>query len=261
MVDTNKQTKSGGRAIVSQRRRQACMTVLLGCTILFSGMGIGFGGALAYLGESKAAAVSVDDPLPTKAAITITRNIASKVGLDDQQRGKVKSLMLKRLKALKAIRTKAMDEMLVVHRAISEDMREVLEPGQFKDWEKRFNAARKRSKFRHRPWKPRGKHGGRGGRDGPGKPRGGMSEMFKRLDVDDNGELTAGELKKAHPQLRQFIEKADTNADGKIDRKEFETQLHQRRPPSGSPWIRKPHDRPGPKPTSAPETDLSMLWG
>jgi hypothetical protein len=149
----------------------------------------------------------------------------------------------------------------------------VLEPGQFKDWEKRFNAARKRSKFRHRPWKPRGKHGGRGGHegpgkhggrgghDGPGKPRGGMSEMFKRLDVDDNGELTAGELKKAHPQLRGFMEKSDTNADGTIDREEFDKQLRRRRPPSGPTRGRKPQDSPDQeKPSSAPALDLSMLF-
>jgi len=268
MVDTNEKQKQKTvrRPIVSLRRRQALMTFLLGGAILISGMGIGFGAAMASLGRSKTVAIT-EDPQPTKAAITLTRKFASECGLNEQQTGKVRGLMLKRLEALKVIRTKAMDEMLVVHRAIREDMREAMTPDQFKRWEKHNEEARKRSKFRHRPWgrgqhrgdrDGHGKHNGRGGPYGQGKGRpGGKSEMFKRLDKDNSGDLTKDELKRMPGQFQQFMQKADVNGDGKVDQKEFETQLRRRRPPSGRD--RKPRDRKDPNPSSAPAQDLSML--
>ena len=244
--------------------------MLLGAAILISGIGIGFGSAMAYLGGSKEVATADDDQQPTKVALTIARDVATKCGLDEPQTGKVKDIMFKRLKALREIRTKAMEEMMVVHRELTKDMEGVMEPGQFEHWKKRVEEARRRSKFRHRPWgrpgpkrgdrEGRGKHNGRGGphRKGKGRP-GGMSEMFKRLDKDNNGELTKDETRKMPGQFQQLMQKADLNGDGKVDRKEFETQLRRRRPPSAPGRIRKPHDRKDRDPSSAPGQDLSML--
>ena len=268
MVDTNKKQKTVRRPIRSLRRRQMWMTTLLGAAILISGIGIGFGSTLAYLGRSKQVATTEESPQPTKVAIAITNDVKDNYGLDEQQTGKVRGLMLKRLEALKVIRTKAMDEMLVVHRAIREDMREVLTPDQFQRWEKHNEEARNRSKFRHRPWgrgsqrgdrDGRGKHNGRGGPHGQDKGRpGGMSEMFKRLDKDNSGDLTKDEIEYAPGQVPQFIQKADINGDGKVDREEFKTQLRRRRPPPPG-RDRKPRDRKDRDPSSAPAQDLSML--
>ena len=230
--------------------------MLLGAAILLSGMGIGFGSAMVYLGGEKTVATT-DEKQPTNVAIAITKDAKDKCGLDEQQASKVRGLMLKRLEALKVIRTKAMDEMLVVHRAIREDMREVLTSDQFKRWEKHNEEARKRSRFRHRPWgRPRSQRGDREGR-GRYSGRGGMSQMFKRLDKDNSGELTKDEIEKIPGQFRQLIQKADVNGDGKVDRKEYETQLRRRRPSTWPGPDRKPHDRPDP--SSAPAQDLSMF--
>ena len=245
------------------------LTTLLGAAILISGIGIGFGSAMAYLGRSKQIATAEEPPQPTKVAIAITKDVKDKCGLDEQQTGKVSSLMLKRLEALKVIRTKAMDEMLVVHRAIREDMREVLTPDQFKRWEKHNEEARNHSRFRHRPWgrgpqhgdrEGRGKHDGRGGPYGQGKGYpGGMPDMFKRLDKDNNGELTKDEIEKVRGPFQQFIQKADVNGNGKVDRKEYETQLRRRRPSSSPGRDRKPRDRKNRNPSSAPTPELSMF--
>jgi hypothetical protein len=146
-----------------------------------------------------------------------------------------------------------------------------MKPDQFKLWEKHNEEARKRSRFRHHRWgrrsqrggdpEGRGKHGGRNGHYGPGKSRpDGKFDMFKRLDKDNSGELTEDETKKVFGPFQKFLEKADTNGDGKIDRKEYDTQLRHRRPPSFPGQMRKPRDRPDSSPSSAPAPDLSMIW-
>ena len=84
-----------------------------------------------------------------------------------------------------------------------------------------------------------------------------MSQMFKRLDKDNSGELTKDEIEKVRGPFQLFIKKADVNGDGKVDRKEYETQLRRRRPSTWPGPDRKPHDRPDP--SSAPAQDLSMF--
>ena len=124
MVNTNEKQKTPGRPIVSLRRRQTLLTTLLSAAILVSGIGIGFGSAMAYLGGPKEIATDADEPQqPTKIAMTIARDVAAKFGLNEQQAGKVKDLMAERLKALHDIRSKAMDDMVAIHREIADDMR------------------------------------------------------------------------------------------------------------------------------------------
>jgi hypothetical protein len=150
-----------------------------------------------------------------------------------------------------------MEEMVLVHNQITKDMSDVLEPQQLEQWKKRFEEARRRSRFRHRHRRrPRSQRGDRDGRGRYGG-RGGMSQMFKRLDKDGNNELTKDEIDKMPERFRQSLQKADLNGDGKVDKKEYETHLRRRRPPSSGRG-RKPHDRPNP--SSAPAQDLSMLW-
>jgi len=270
MVDRNEKQETVRRPIRSLRRRQMWLTTLLGAAILISGIGIGFGSALAYLsGSREVATTDEEQKQPTKVAMTIARGVKTECGLDEQQTGKVREIMAKRIKALHEIRRKAMDEMVAIHREISDDMRGVMKPDQFKLWEKHNEEARRRSRFRHRPWgrgprrgdrDGRGKHDGRGWPHGQSRSRpGGMSEMFKRLDKDNNGELTKDEIEKVRGPFQQFIKKADVNGDGKVDRKEYDTQLRRRRPSSWPGRIRKPRDRQDKDPSSAPAQDLSML--
>ena len=276
MVDTNKKQeipqKTIRRPIVTLRRKQMWLTTLLGAAILVSGAGIGLGTAMAYLsGSREIATIDIDDPQPpTDAAVAITRDVAAKCGLDRQQAGKVKDIMSKHVKTLHKIRSKAMDEMMVVHREITADMRGLMNPDQFKRWQKQNEEARNHSRFRHRPWgrgpqrggdhEGRGKYSGRGGPNGQGKGYpGGMPDMFKRMDKDNNSELTEDEIKQVPGPFQQLLQKADLNGDGKVDRKEYDTQFRRRRPPSSSPGrIRKPYDRPDP--SSAPAQNLSMFW-
>ena len=268
MVDINEKQKTVRRPIVSLRRRQMLVTTLLGAVILVSGIGIGFGSAMAYLGRAKEVATVSEPPQqPTKVAITFTKGLADKYGLDQQQTGQLKDIMTKRFKALHEIRIKAMDEMVAIHREIADDMRSLMKPDQFERWEKHNEAARKRSKFR-RPWgRPRsqrgdrewrGRHNGRGGPYGQGKSySGGMPDMFKRMDKDNNGELTEDEIKKVPGPFQQLIQKADVNGDGKVDRKEYEAQFRRRRPRTMPGRDRKPRERKDP--SSAPAPELSML--
>jgi|GEM_PF-2466434 len=269
MVDTNEKQETARRPIVSLRRRQALMTFLLGGAILISGIGIGFGSALVYLGTSKEVVTADDDQQPTKIAKSIARDVAAKCGLDEPQTGKVKDIMFKRLKALREIRTKAMEEMMVVHRELAKDMEKIMEPDQFRHWKKRVEEVRKHSRFRHRPWghgpprgdrDGRGKHNGRSGPYGQGKGYpGGMPDMFKRLDKDKNNELTKDEIDKVRGPFKSFIQKADVNGDGKVDRKEYDTQLRRHRPPSRPGRTRKPRSRPTSDPSSTPAHEMSML--
>jgi hypothetical protein len=265
MVDT-KTHKNKNVPIVSMRRKQTLLTTLLSATILISGVGIGLGSAMAYLADSKEVTIATEEQQPTKVAMTITNGITEKCGLNREQAGKVKEIMAEHIGSLREIRFKAMNEMVAIHREISSDMRGVMNPEQFKRWEKHNEEARKRMRFRHHSrgrGSQRGGHDGRGkygGRGGPkGSRSGGMSEMFKRLDKDNSGELTTNEIEQVPGQFQTLIQKADVNKDGKVDRKEFETQLRRRRPPSAPGRMYRPHGRPDTKPSSPP-MDMSMLW-
>ena len=246
------------------------LTTLLSATILISGVGVGFGSAMAYLSGSKEIAAAAEEPQqPTKVAIAITEGLTDKCKLDDQQAGKVREIMARRVKAFYEIRKKAMEEMVAIHRELSNDMRGVMTPDQFKLWEKHNEEARNRSRFRHRPWgrgPHRGDREGRGKYNGRGRPYGqsrsrpsGMFDMFKRLDKDNSGELTKDEIEKVRGPFQQFIKKADANGDGKVDRKEYDTQLRRHRPSTWPGRSRKPRDRKAPAPSSAPAPELSML--
>jgi hypothetical protein len=275
MVDTNKNQKTVRRPLVTWRRRQAWITMLLGASILLCGMGIGFGSAMAYLGGSNTDVVTEEQLRPTKAAEAISKSLIAKCGLDEEQTVKVKEILLKRLNALRDIRTTAMKEMVLVHNEITKDLAGVMTPQQLEKWKRLSAEARKHSRFRHHPRRPgsqrgdrgdRGKHNGRGGE---------MSEMFKRLDKDNNGELTKDETEKASVKLQSFLKKADVNSDEKVDRKEFETQLrrHHRPPPDRDRKPRgRPEDDPPPErdrkprgrpednpPPEPPAPDLSMI--
>jgi hypothetical protein len=246
-------------------------TLLLSAAILISGIGIGFGSTLGYLSGSKdvAETTETEPEQPTKVAIQFSEKVSKMVGLDEPQKGKIKEIMGKRFKAMHEVRKKAMEEMVAIHREISEDMRGVMTPDQFKRWEKHNEEARKRSRFRHHRWgrgpqrgdrDGRGKHGGRGWPYGQSRSRpSGMFDMFKRLDKDNNGELTKDEIEKIRGPFQQFIKKADVNGDGKVDRKEYDTQLRRHRPSSWPGRTRKSRDRKERSPSSAPAQDLSML--
>jgi len=246
------------------------LTTLLSAAILISGVGVGFGSAMAYLSGSKDVTDPEEEPKPpTKVAITFTKGLADKYGLDQQQSGQLKDIMAKHFKAMHEIRKKAMEEMVAIHREISDDMRGVMTPDQFERWEKHNEEARKRSRFRHHRWRRgphrgdregRGKHSGRGWPYGQSRSRpSGMFDMFKRLDKDNSGELTEDEIEKVRGPFQQFIKKADANGDGKVDRKEYDTQLRRYRPSTWPGRSRKPRDRRDKKPSSAPAPELSML--
>jgi len=129
-------------------------------------MGIGFGAAMAYLGNTPRVPESTDQP--GNAALTIARDIASKCGLDEQQTSKVKEIMLARLEALQKIRNDAMDQVVLVHGGLRDDMRGVMSDDQFGRWKHRFEEARRRARFHHRPGGRPSMHGGHRGYTGWG---------------------------------------------------------------------------------------------
>jgi len=241
------------------------MTTLLGAAILISGVGIGFGSAMAYLGGAKDAQVDADKPQqqPKKVAIDIVGRMKPKYGLDSGQETRIKEIMAGHIKSLHDIRKNAMDEMVAIHAKIATDMQSVMTPEQFARWKKHNEEIRKRSRFRHhRPWGRGGDRSGNG-RHG-GWPGGGGFDFFKRLDKNGDNVLSEDEIKKVPEKMRPFWRKADKNGDGKIERKEVEAMFRRRRP-SSSPRgpKRGPRDRSepkrGPKPSTLPGTDLSMF--
>ncbi|MCP4379034.1 MAG: hypothetical protein GY794_23030 [bacterium] len=260
MVDTDKSQKTVHTPLVTQRRKQAWITMLLGASILLCGMGVGFGSAMVYLGGPTTKTLT-EHPKPPQAAEAISRRLIAKCGLDEEQTVKVKEILLKRLGALRDIRTKAMEEMVLVHAEIKEDLADVLTPEQLEKWNSLSAEARKHSRFRHHSKRQGSGRSDRGDRGKPNGRNGGMLEVFKRLDKDNNGELTKEETEKARMQLKPLLEKADTNGDGdgKISREEFETQLrrHHRDRSRGRGRERENPDRPeGDLPPRPPATDL-----
>ena len=67
------------------------------------------------------------------------------------------------------------------------------------------------------------------GRWGKGKGRRGFMKrgvrMFKRLDADNSGTLTANEIAKAPPRAARFLGKADLNKDGVITKLEMRSAM------------------------------------
>jgi len=255
MVDADK-TQKTHRPIVSQRRRQTWMTTLLGAAILISGGGIGFGAAMAYLSKSKTNTAKAQLP-PGKVAHEIAAKMAKTWELNDGQKNKIREIMTSRIASLRTIRKKAMEESVAIHAEIADEMQKILTPDQYEQWEKKNEELRKRAKYPHHPRGRRGDRDRRGEHDTRGKHN--ESEMFKRHDKDQNGEITQDELKKIPGYFQKLLQQADTNGDGKIDREE-----HKRmKTPEGSGRMRKPYDRPGPgsRPRSRPEPELGPGHG
>jgi hypothetical protein len=272
MVDTSKKHDSVNRPIISQRRRQTWVTTLLGAAILLSGVGIGLGSAMTYLSSSKETAAGgstqqqPEDPSTQQRSDAIAKKITDsmhkKCKFDDQQKAKIREMLTSRMTAIHEIHSKAMDDISVIHTEISDSMKELLTEDQFARWKKHTEEARKRWSRHHYS---RGRHRG-GDRDGRGKYGSPMGpEMFKRVDKNGDDVLDENEIKGAHEKLQKMLKWADTNKDGKVERKEFESKFRRRRPSSSkgsqSPRgpMRKPHDRPESKPADAPKPDMSML--
>jgi len=272
MVDTSKTHDSVNRPIISQRRRQTWVTTLLGAAILLSGVGIGLGSAMTYLSSTKetAAAASTQQQPEDNSAQQQSDAVVKKISIDmgkkyelnDEQKAKLREMMTSRVKAIYEIRSKAMDEISVIHGEISDGMKELLTDKQFARWQKHNEEARKRSRFRHHP---SGRHRG-GDRDGRGKHGSPMGpDMFKRLDKNGDDVLSEEEIKGAHEKLQKMLKWADGNKDGKVERKEFDSKFRRKRPSSQrSPQsprgpMRKPRDRPETEPADAPKPDMSML--
>lgn len=103
------------------------------------------------------------------------------------------------------------------------------------------------------------------GRWGKGKGRRGFmkrgAKMFKRLDVDNSGTLTANEIAKAPPRAARFLSKADLNKDGVITKLEMRsamrTMMKKRRAHRG----KRGFTQPGTPPVAPPSAPVAPPSG
>jgi len=196
--------------------RQAWAVMLLGAIILVSGIAIGTGGAMLWLGERP--------PRPPKpvdrAAMAIAEEIARTCELDDQQTERVHQVVAERLAAISKIRQEMVEEVLAEHELLREELQKVLTPEQFAKWSRRMDEARERSWLFGKA--RRGQRRGRSGRPGrsrhrPGRPRS-VEGTFLRFDADDDGKLTRQEVP---PWLWPRLSSADADGDGAVSRDEM----------------------------------------
>lgn len=210
---------------VAYGHRHNMLTMLLGAVILLSGIGIGVGGVMFWLGRT--AGPEGWPGRDGQTAESITNRIARVCQLDDRQRDEVRRIVARQLEALKGIRQEMAEKVLAEHKALREEIKQVLTPEQFKRWTQHMDRVRARSPYRRR--RP-GRRGPRGRRsDGRQRPSDGRSRSAPRLrsaarllrqfDANHDNRLTVEEVP---PRLWPRLLQADRNGDGAVSRQELD---------------------------------------
>jgi hypothetical protein len=100
-----------------------------------------------------------------RTAEVIAADLRHRYALTDEQAGKVKEIMARRMAALETIRREAHQQMIAEHEKLRAEMKAVLTPQQFGQWAARFES------LRPPPFGPPGAGpGGPGRPPGPGRP-------------------------------------------------------------------------------------------
>jgi flagellar basal body-associated protein FliL len=211
--------------------------LLMGGVILLSGIAIGAGGAMLWLGSGQAAA-SGDD----QTAAAITAKVDEICRLTDDQADQVKDVIARRLALLDDIREEMAEEVLMQHQALRDEMARILSPKQLDRWTRHMDRLRDRSPFlrgaarRDAAEARRPPGAGPGVGMGPGKGAGGRTglgprnpaRMFRMLDSNNDDALNPDEVP---PRLWSRILEADTNGDDAVTFEELSAAVQTRPAP------------------------------
>ncbi len=189
-------------------------TLVLGGVILLSGAGLGAGG-LMLLGQRSEPAPSPSQP-PSEAASRLAARIASRRGLDDQQTEQVQDAIERHLGEIRAVRRDLTDRVETIHNGLRDDMKAILTPEQFEEWDAEFERIRERVRQFRRDRDPDAPR--RRTRRAPDRNRL-LVRMLLRFDQEGDGTLTEDEVPAV---LWHGLSSADTDGDGVVTREELE---------------------------------------
>jgi hypothetical protein len=145
-------------------RRQIYLQIVAAMVILICGVVIGSGAALLRFKDN-----IVPNRVPP--AGDIVRDMRARYDLTEEQAEKAKIAVKESGERMRTIFTGIREKMDAEFKQLSADMKEILTPEQFKQWERDFRSRRGRRPGRFGPGRP-GPGGGRpgSGRFGPGRP-------------------------------------------------------------------------------------------
>ena len=165
MTDPTEQPSAPcGPHTLPPRGPRTWVMVLMGLVIVASGAVIGAGVTVMVL---RSVAWAPPPPPGKQTAARITADFKDRYGLDQAQADRVQEIMTRRLAAIEAIRDDAHARTQAEHEGLRSEMKAVLSPQQFENWEAKFEALRPPA-FPPPPG-PRGGPPGQG-RPGEGRP-------------------------------------------------------------------------------------------
>lgn len=137
--------------------RQTWPVMLLGAVILLCGMAIGSGATVLWLRDR----IVPDRPRRKNVHAVIAARLQRRLNLTDEQTRKVQKIFERRLQALRTLRQDMLPRFEAEHAKLRLEMKEVLTPAQFEQWDARFKSTREhmlrrsgRERPRFRPGSP-----------------------------------------------------------------------------------------------------------
>lgn len=161
---------SSGKKLLSPRRKQIYMQIVVGLVILFCGLVIGAGGALMQMKDRVVPA----GPRPPLDAIV--DDIKARYDLTPEQTEKVEEVFGTQRKTMQTLFDQFGQKIDAEFQKLNTEMKKILSPEQYARWEHDFKS-RRRGPGRHgpgpgpggRPGRPRQRRPGPGGPDPEGR--------------------------------------------------------------------------------------------
>ncbi len=204
--------------------RQTWLTLVLGAVILLSGIGIGVGASLIFMDAGKPVEAGDATSSSQEMPMRIASSISEELGLDRETEQAVRAMVEERHHAIWVIRKNASEEIRLEVEKWKEEMKKILPPDKYEQWEQRVDELsrrrgrpfRRHGHGRHRP----GPHSGKphSMRKGPGFGPGMIQRLFETRDKDGDGHLAREEVPDF---LWERIRTADKNGDDRISREEY----------------------------------------
>lgn len=157
---------------LSHRRKQICLQIIVGMIILLCGFVIGSGAAVLHLKDR----MVMPGPRPPLEAIV--KDIRVRYDLTQEQAEQVEEIFGIRRKTLQALFEEFGRKIEAEFQKLSGEMKEILSPEQYEQWESDFRARGRHGPWRQGPGRPgqRRPVPGRPGQRGPGLRRPGRPE-------------------------------------------------------------------------------------
>jgi hypothetical protein len=121
-----------------RRGPRTWVIVLVGLVIVASGAIIGAGTTVLVLRNRL-----IPPPPPgEKMASVAAEDVKDRYGLTDEQAGRVREVMTRRMEAIAAVREESREKVRAEHDKLRAEMKEILTPDQFARWETHFESLR-----------------------------------------------------------------------------------------------------------------------